>query len=63
MKDLKNLKGAKMLSKMDQKVIKGGKIPKPTPTFCTSDDDCEPSQICSYELGGVCVWTEDPNLP
>ena len=45
MKDLKNLKGAKMLSKMEQKVIKGGEPYEE----CYFDYDC-------YPLGGsFCV--------
>ena len=44
MKDLKKLKGAKMLSKKEQQVIKGGKpclyFCAPMATCCTPEDYC-----------------------
>jgi hypothetical protein len=65
MKDLKNLKGAKILSKVEQKSINGGV--HIFPNLCMNDGDCEPGQICfDYDSGngsGVCVWPEDPILP
>ena len=48
MKDLKNLKGAKMLSKMEQKVIKGGFPCVGPDLWCPSGSYCcEPMEnIC-----------------
>ena len=44
MKDLKNLKGAKELSKIEQKIIKGGKI-----YLC--NHPCEPMANCCTPEG------------
>ena len=41
MKELKNLTGAKMLSKMEQKSVKGG-----SPKICRTDEDCCIGCIC-----------------
>ena len=46
MKDLKNLKGAKELSKQEQKTIKGGKV------YCGDGKPCRPGTICN---GTWCV--------
>ena len=48
MKNLKNLKGAKLLSKNEQQSIKGGK------RLCP----CPPGQVC---INGVC-WLELPHM-
>jgi len=50
MKDLKNLKGAKMLSKMEQKVIKGGKI------YCGDGAPCPTNYRC------IGIWCEGPYI-
>ena len=48
MKDLKNLKDAKVLSKMEQKAIKGG-------LACRYPDNwCPPGTYCCFEMGGLC---------
>ena len=50
MKNLKNLKGAKMLSKNEQQSIKGGTI------ICSSADDCPPNNLCLMGPEyGICV--------
>ena len=46
MKDLKNLTGAKILSKKEQQSVKGG-IHEP----CGRDSDCEPDHCCAH----VCI--------
>ena len=46
MKDLKNLKGAKMLNKMEQKTIKGGW--RPIMKICGGDSDCPEGYCCQY---------------
>lgn len=48
MKDLKNLKGAKMISKNEQRTIKGGVIYR-----CVTEADCPEGYGC---LRGICVW-------
>jgi len=57
MKDLKNLFGAKTLSKEEQLVVKGGG----THAVCRYHSDCEPDEVCAgYNHGvpGVCVREE-----
>jgi hypothetical protein len=44
MKDLKNLKGAKVISKMEQKVIKGGKV---VGIYCTPTIPCPDGYGCN----------------
>lgn len=48
MKELKNLTGAKMISKKEQKEIKGGWV-RP----CVTEKDCPIGYGC---LRGICVW-------
>ena len=47
MKDLKNLKDAKVLSKMEQKAIKGG-------LACLPDGSCPTGTYCCSEMGDLC---------
>ena len=49
MKNLQNLKDAKVLSKMEQKAIKGG-------IACRPDGSCPTNTYCCYEpeLYGLC---------
>jgi hypothetical protein len=48
MKDLKNLTGAKQLSKMEQKAIKGG-------LACVEPEMwCPPGTYCCFAMGGLC---------
>ena len=48
MKDLKNLDGAKVLSKTEQKAIKGG-------LACRYPDNwCPPGSYCCFAMGGLC---------
>ncbi|NOQ27511.1 MAG: hypothetical protein GQ564_19280 [Bacteroidales bacterium] len=58
MKDLKNLKGAKMLSKMEQKAVKGGiKICGLIDNIfyeCTGDDCCV-NNVCYGLPSGMCA--------
>ena len=56
MKDLKNLKGAKMLSKNDQISIKGG-FPGvcPPPVVCHPEDDCCIDGMC----GRIQEWNNN----
>ncbi|NOQ26713.1 MAG: hypothetical protein GQ564_15240 [Bacteroidales bacterium] len=51
MKELKNVEGAKMLSKMEQKIIKGGTC------FCETDDDCPEGYYCDWrnQITGLCL--------
>lgn len=52
MKDLKILKGAKLLSKSEQRMIKGGK------EACDADHACnDPWDYCQYynQYSGICV--------
>ena len=46
MKNLKNLKEAKVLNKKEQRMIKGGK------RYCSVDYPCPPGQIC---VNHICV--------
>ena len=48
MKDLKKLKGAKMISKSEQQAIKGGVIYQ-----CVTEKDCPVGYGC---VRGICVW-------
>jgi len=54
MKDLKNLKGAKMLSKNEQRSIKGGLLKF---IDCNSDSDCPANYCCQYLTSerNICV--------
>lgn len=54
MKDLKNLKGAKQLSKSEQQVIKGGRFPSCYRVSCNTGYHC-----IMDNGGGICV----PDLP
>jgi hypothetical protein len=47
MKDLKNIKGAKTLSKMEQRIIKGGLI------HCRVDSDC-PDWLGCHPVTHLC---------
>jgi hypothetical protein len=51
MKDLKKIKDAKVISKMEQKAIKGGAC------FCETDADCPEGYYCNWrhEITGLCV--------
>lgn len=44
MKNLKNLKDAKVLSKIEQKAVKGGTC------FCETDDDCPGDYYCFINI-------------
>jgi hypothetical protein len=57
MKDLKNLKGAKMISKMDQKVIKGGIIPDP---ITCGGVVCSPMANCCVPETNECGRSTTP---
>ncbi len=63
MKDLKNLNGAKTISKNDQRAIKGGR--HIFPTLCRTDADCADGEICFHDEGNisVCIAGEDPVQP
>ena len=50
MKELKNLNGVKMLSKSEQKAIKGGHFLKPIP--CRTEADCQHPYGCAM---GYCA--------
>jgi len=50
MKSLKNLKGAKQLSKNEQQTIKGGKI------YCKDGKPCPVNYICNG------IWCEGPYI-
>jgi len=56
MKDLKNLQGAKMLSKSEQKFIKGGIAPIPV-IVCDITHPCPPNYLCMWASieSGICV--------
>ena len=52
MKDLKNLKGAKLISKHDQRLVKGGVL-----YYCDIyGHDCPPNYYCDWQDSerGVC---------
>ena len=52
MKDLKNLNGAKVISKNEQKSIKGGVVY----IYCDDDNPCPIGFICMMgPFGGRCV--------
>ena len=57
MKDLKNLKGAKVLGKLEQRTITGG---YDFPVLCIDDGDCRTGQEC---VENVCLWSIGPILP
>ncbi|WP_461633813.1 hypothetical protein [Labilibaculum euxinus] len=50
MKDLQKLNGAKILSKKEQQIVKGGYIKE-----CKTYKDCWEGFICS---GGICISGE-----
>ena len=57
MKSLKKLKGAKLLSKIEQRSIKGGL------TYCRDNRPCPEGYICdmdAYPTYGVCVPYMEP---
>lgn len=57
MKNLKKLKGIKMLSKTEQKVIAGGA------RYCNSEYLCLPGWYCYYPSGansGWCIRGQEP---
>ena len=57
MKELKNLKGAKTISKSEQQAIKGGKI-----QCDIYGHDCPPGYWCDWYNSsyGICVPERDP---
>jgi hypothetical protein len=55
MKDLKNLKGAKMLSKNEQRAIKGGLVACDTYHFCRPGTSCHITQTV-YDENGVLIF-------
>lgn len=55
MKDLKNLKGAKMISKTEQRAIKGGVIYQCTRACPPYPNCCIYNGICGVLVNSVCT--------